>query len=258
MEDYMVFTLFKKKVATADSDKKSEQQIKERNVQIYLDIANIVEGITPKSAKRPSPEFKKLIENAQKSGYVLYDSSGTNPKVVVMGDYHEYRGAKNGKCYNTNELANLLRLSLEENDKILLEKVGGRVVLGLETLVSQPVHMITDVICSKRVTVALIDSKELCSRLIDVIHKMEANTSNGNRIEMDKEYLDLMDKRDSYFFNGPWGIKYWLEKKGRVYQVVGLRHVVAGNITEDLKKNNVDYAVFVPSKIKESESTFCF
>ncbi|PLW80279.1 hypothetical protein C0585_03100 [Candidatus Woesearchaeota archaeon] len=187
-----------------------------------------------------------LKDISNKNGYFLQSSNSDNPEVILIGDYHPYN-----LMWFSNNIESILSSLINEGDKILMEGTEGEVIYNLFNLPESPIYNICRELKSKKIKSYFNDSLELRDKQ-SIAREILQKTYDEKNIEGNKEAMqrnqELMNLRNNYFVEGPFGIDIL---EGRKYQVVGMSHIEG--ITKILDKKEISYAIITPLKIPSDE-----
>lgn len=210
----------------------------------------------------PSNFLYNLRYSANHNCYVLYDVSDPDPKVVIIGNCHQL--GKKDTFFD--EVAAILKSSLAKGDKVLLEgPANGKIIQGLSTMTSMSISTLEDVVTKKEIGVYFNDDRDLAIKhhhtfkifdecITKAIRRGNNNASTEDLFKIVRkariESMNILEQRDNNFCYGPLGIVNFAKGPGRIYQMVGVGHIVANNIGKILRKEDISYAAMVPVKLK--------
>ncbi len=188
-----------------------------------------------------SDKNKSLNDIAAKYGYSLVDSNHDDPKVIIIGSTHA-----SGPFDDAENIAEIILSTAKSGDFLMTE--GGRGEYLKEKAIDGVSNIVKDTELGEFITAFFND--------VDVMVFWEyfglmvnlSVASEPRKTTLKKEIYALFKSRDSLMcFDDQYGLVPNLKKRpeNKAYQIVGFKHVTAGNLIKNLKKKNIPFSAYV-------------
>ncbi len=242
----------------------TEKEYLDRHDRVANELLLMRDGVRPCPVEIHSDALDRLLQVAADTGFVPYRLRGADPKVVVVGDYHQ--DGKRSRLFH--EIASFLRVVMKKNDVVLLEgPATGKIIGGLSNLFS-PISILEELVHRLGIDVFINDDRTLIEAHVWVRDSIDetmtraftlinaGNHVEGNRLLRVSErnsavFMQLMEMRDHEMCNGPFGMVKLVREHARVLQLVGVAHILAGTITSELEKAGISYVMLVPNRFPD-------
>tara|TARA_Y100000034_G_C6772943_1_gene344916 strand:- start:136 stop:759 length:624 start_codon:yes stop_codon:yes gene_type:complete len=184
------------------------------------------------------PTNRKSLNQSEiinEHNYFIYDSTSSNPKIILIGDLH-------GKCDKSIE--EILLSITDEGDAIFFEGQDNRKIDRFNQISafyndSSNLTKLAKYFSNRR--------KENIYNIMSSKNKLESMYHNFMRYINSGAIQVLNYFRDLNFTQGKYGLVKQTKNFSKLYQVIGMVHILSGNITQRLKKENIPYAILMPS-----------
>lgn len=180
----------------------------------------------------------------EKNRYQVSSSFSSDPDVVLIGDYHPQ-----GIVWFADNIERIILEMVKEKDVILMEGAEGKVIYPLFNIPESPIYNITNFLEKENIgsffndSVDLMKKQEIVRRVMQQTYDLGMPYDNERAVNGNQE---LMAKRDDNFVNGSFGIK---NHTGKRYQIVGMTHLLSGNLLSNLQRAGLSYVVVLPKQI---------
>ncbi len=206
---------------------------------------------------------KDLVDEAHKQNYELYRTYGNEPRIVVFGITH----SQGDNIDQMDRILNILRPFFNNDDALLLEGAGGPCEIVLSNTKEPHLNRLIAGLEGRLKRIIINENFLSWARnLVDLQSKQSAEKEYGkDSFEMHEDgieqatcaWFNSFQKRDEDFCLHPIVGLVPLVKntsatyepvKGRLWQLVGLMHLHAGNLERMLKANNASFLMLLPKE----------
>tara|TARA_Y100000310_G_scaffold159115_1_gene158609 strand:+ start:22859 stop:23497 length:639 start_codon:yes stop_codon:yes gene_type:complete len=199
--------------------------------------------------------YNEFIENySDEKGYSLVEKFGENPRVFLLGMTHP-----NGIVRQRNSLGAFLEGYMQKGDMLLTEGRDAMEIIYDAYHVDDYISDIKDFLKVNNIRTTFNDNGELIGHALMSKQNIPIHLSDivDEYESVIDTYMRCLDLRDINFSHGastgiiPLIMNYSdnyrsLEDGARIFQVVGVFHIFNDLIQGELRKNSIDYAVYLP------------
>ncbi len=227
------------------------EKVFQQPARLYQFDATISANRVDETNKSRREQLQKINQN----NYFLSDSYGQTPQVLIFGYTHDGYG-----MHQEEDISKVMNEILEENDIMILEGNNLKEVSPDEYHKLKQTRKIKNKLLESNSRVIFNDKLSLAAKTLIYGQELKKRVENDEKEEvreLEKKLHELLEERDKNFvFNPTAGLLpllnntakngYDLKTPSKIILLVGIDHVLAGNINKNLKKEGINYRTYLP------------